>query len=61
MFRDGLLSPRSKLLPGGGSAPLSLYSEDGANVKRADSVLSVASTGTFSPFNYNHDRALTFP
>ncbi|TBU26676.1 hypothetical protein BD311DRAFT_847341 [Dichomitus squalens] len=47
MFRDGLLSPRSKLLPGGGSATLSLYidDEDGAaSVNRANSVLSVAST-----------------
>ncbi|TBU42499.1 hypothetical protein BD309DRAFT_178796 [Dichomitus squalens] len=47
MFRDGLLSPRSKLLPGGGSATLSLYINDDdrvASVNRANSVLSVAST-----------------
>ncbi|KAI1784582.1 hypothetical protein LXA43DRAFT_954889 [Ganoderma leucocontextum] len=49
MFRDGLLSPRSKLLPGGGSATLSLYMDDdddrsGTSVNRANSVLSVAST-----------------
>ncbi|KAI0631827.1 hypothetical protein C8Q77DRAFT_1061521 [Trametes polyzona] len=43
MFRDGLLSPRSKLLPGG-SAPLSLYLDEDADGKRANSVLSVAST-----------------
>ncbi len=52
MFRDGLLSPRSKLLPGGGST-LSLYMEDDENPgKRANSVLSVASTGTslLSPY-----------
>ena len=47
MFRDGLLSPRSKLLPGGGSATLSLYIEEDENPgKRANSVLSLASTGT---------------
>ncbi|KAI0739917.1 hypothetical protein C8Q80DRAFT_203094 [Daedaleopsis nitida] len=46
MFRDGLLSPRSKLLPGGGTATLSLYIEDDNNapVNRANSVLSVASS-----------------
>ncbi|KAM5541517.1 hypothetical protein V8D89_004707 [Ganoderma adspersum] len=51
MFRDGLLSPRSKLLPGGGSSTLSMYMDDGddlsasgASVNRANSVLSVAST-----------------
>ncbi|KAJ8496381.1 hypothetical protein ONZ51_g1150 [Trametes cubensis] len=43
MFRDGLLSPRSKLLPGG-AAPLSLYIDDNAEAGRANSVLSVAST-----------------
>ncbi|RPD53554.1 hypothetical protein L226DRAFT_95642 [Lentinus tigrinus ALCF2SS1-7] len=46
MFRDGLLSPRSKLLPGGGTATLSMYVEDnepGAGM-RANSVLSLAST-----------------
>ncbi|KAI0820891.1 hypothetical protein BC628DRAFT_1422555 [Trametes gibbosa] len=45
MFRDGLLSPRSKLLPGGG-APLSVYLDDDMEGKRANSVLSVASTAT---------------
>lgn len=52
MFRDGLLSPRSKLLPGGGST-VSLYMEDDETTgKRANSVLSVASTGTslLSPY-----------
>ncbi|KAI0740047.1 hypothetical protein C8Q76DRAFT_689056 [Earliella scabrosa] len=45
MFRDGLLSPRSKLLPGGGSATLSLYIEEDEDPgKRANSVLSLAST-----------------
>ncbi|KAI0665317.1 hypothetical protein C8Q78DRAFT_1084102 [Trametes maxima] len=45
MFRDGLLSPRSKLLPGGGNATLSLYLEDdGGDARRANSVLSLAST-----------------
>ncbi|KAH9896057.1 hypothetical protein C8Q73DRAFT_665068 [Cubamyces lactineus] len=43
MFRDGLLSPRSKLLPGG-AAPLFLYIDDNAEAGRANSVLSVAST-----------------
>ncbi|KAH9850463.1 hypothetical protein C2E23DRAFT_835197 [Lenzites betulinus] len=45
MFRDGLLSPRSKLLPGGG-APLSVYLDEDTEGKRANSVLSVASTAT---------------
>ena len=49
MFRDGLLSPRSKLLPGGTAAPLSLYldDEDAPSITgaRATSVLSLASTG----------------
>ncbi|KAI0707463.1 hypothetical protein C8T65DRAFT_740393 [Cerioporus squamosus] len=46
MFRDGLLSPRSKLLPGGGTATLSMYlDDDGASAgNRANSVLSLAST-----------------
>ncbi|KAI0641658.1 hypothetical protein C8Q79DRAFT_284928 [Trametes meyenii] len=45
MFRDGLLSPRSKLLPGGGNATLSMYLEDdGGDPQRANSVLSLAST-----------------
>ncbi|OBZ72960.1 hypothetical protein A0H81_07223 [Grifola frondosa] len=45
MFRDGLLSPRSKLLPKG-TPPVSLYVEDDDSVAidRARSVLSVAST-----------------
>ena len=50
MFRDGLLSPRSKLLPGGSTAPLSMYLDDdepGAG-NRANSVLSLASTGVFT-------------
>ena len=54
MFRDGLLSPRSKLLPGGGSATLSLYLDDddrAASVNRANSVLSVASTGSSASFS----------
>ncbi|KAI0357234.1 hypothetical protein OH77DRAFT_145958 [Trametes cingulata] len=45
MFRDGLLSPRSKLLPGG-TATLSLYMDDDTGGKRANSVLSVASEAT---------------
>ncbi|KAI0764230.1 hypothetical protein BD413DRAFT_196757 [Trametes elegans] len=46
MFRDGLLSPRSKLLPGG-SAPLSVYlDDDAADATRAGSVLSLASNAT---------------
>ncbi|KAH9938815.1 uncharacterized protein BXZ73DRAFT_44548 [Epithele typhae] len=47
MFRDGLLSPRSKLLPGGGSATLSMYldnDEQPATGIRANSVLSLVST-----------------
>lgn len=58
MFRDGLLSPRSKLLPGGGSSTLSMYLDDGddlsasgASVNRANSVLSVASTGPCASFS----------
>ncbi|KAI9068554.1 hypothetical protein FKP32DRAFT_1561442 [Trametes sanguinea] len=43
MFRDGLLSPRSKLLPAG-TATLSLYMDDSPDGQRANSVLSVAST-----------------
>ncbi|KAI0364879.1 hypothetical protein BV20DRAFT_813615 [Pilatotrama ljubarskyi] len=45
MFRDGLLSPRSKLLPAG-TTPLSLYMDDATEGKRANSVLSVASEAT---------------
>ncbi|TFK84671.1 hypothetical protein K466DRAFT_217006 [Polyporus arcularius HHB13444] len=46
MFRDGLLSPRSKLLPGGGTPTLSMYLHDdeASAVNRANSVLSLAST-----------------
>lgn len=50
MFRDGLLSPRSKLLPQG-SGSLSPFpnsieeSTDGADLDRSRSVLSVVSTG----------------
>ncbi|KAI8976331.1 hypothetical protein BD414DRAFT_165415 [Trametes punicea] len=43
MFRDGLLSPRSKLLSTG-TATLSLYLDDSAEGQRASSVLSVASS-----------------
>lgn len=50
MFRDGLLSPRSKLLPGGGTTTLSLYIEDDNELpaNRANSVLSVASSSESS-------------
>ncbi len=49
MFRDGLLSPRSKLLPGGGTPTLSMYLHDdeASAGNRANSVLSLASTGVY--------------
>lgn len=45
MFRDGLLSPRSKLLPQSTPPSNSPYSHEGEDA-RAGSVLSLASTGT---------------
>ncbi|KAJ2967773.1 hypothetical protein NUW54_g13411 [Trametes sanguinea] len=50
MFRDGLLSPRSKLLPAG-TATLSLYMDDSPEGQRANSVLSVVSTGEPYPMS----------
>ncbi|RPD81333.1 hypothetical protein L226DRAFT_566117 [Lentinus tigrinus ALCF2SS1-7] len=61
MFRYSRLSPRSKLLPGGGTAILSMYVEDnepGAGI-RANSVLSLASTAgstTTKPGIYRDPR-----
>lgn len=48
MFRDGLLSPRSKLLPQVPESPFPYLLEEGEhgdNLDRSKSVLSVVSTG----------------
>lgn len=46
MFRDGLLSPRSKLLPQSSGTTHSLYSYEEEAGIRSGSSLSLASTGT---------------
>lgn len=50
MVRHGLLSPHSKLLPGGASRATTPMAADG----RPGSIMSVASNGTFSPFFFGY-------